>query len=161
PVSALDVSIRSQILNLMNRLQDRYVLTYIVISHDLSVVKYVADRVGVMYLGKLVEVGPARDVYERAAHPYTRALIDTIPVPDPTLVKKRREEKIRGELPSAIDPPSGCRFRTRCPFAQDRCATEEPLLRPFGERHLAACHFPLQTPTGSVPEELVPASASK
>ncbi len=145
PVSALDVSIRAQILNLMRSLQERHDLTYIVISHDLAVVKYLADTIGVMYLGKLVEVGPSDELYSHAAHPYTQGLIDTIPVPDPS-VGKPRSAAVKGELPSAISPPSGCRFRTRCPFAQDRCAEEEPLLRPFAEGHRAACHFPLQTP---------------
>ena len=145
PVSALDVSIRAQILNLMRSLQERHGLTYIVISHDLAVVKYLADTIGVMYLGKLVEVGPSDELYSRAAHPYTQGLIDTIPVPDPS-VGKPRSAAVKGELPSAISPPSGCRFRTRCPFAQDRCAEEEPVLRPFAEGHRAACHFPLQTP---------------
>jgi peptide/nickel transport system ATP-binding protein len=155
PVSALDVSIQAQILNLLKDLQERHDLSYLFISHDLAVVKYMADTIGVMYLGKLVEVGPAREVYARAAHPYTQALIDTIPVPDPSAADSSGRH-IRGELPSPVDPPSGCRFRTRCPFAQERCAAEEPLLRPFGEGHLAACHFPLQTPTGEVPAELVP-----
>jgi peptide/nickel transport system ATP-binding protein len=155
PVSALDVSIQAQILNLLKDLQERHDLSYLFISHDLAVVKYMADTIGVMYLGKLVEVGPAREVYARAAHPYTQALIDTIPVPDPSAADSSGRH-IRGELPSSVDPPSGCRFRTRCPFAQERCAAEEPLLRPFGEGHLAACHFPLQTPTGEVPAELVP-----
>jgi oligopeptide/dipeptide ABC transporter ATP-binding protein len=155
PVSALDVSIQAQILNLLKDLQERHDLSYLFISHDLAIVKYMADTIGVMYLGKLVEVGPAREVYARAAHPYTQALIDTIPVPDPSAADTSVRH-IRGELPSPVDPPSGCRFRTRCPFAQERCAAEEPLLRPFGDGHLAACHFPLQTPTGEVPAELVP-----
>jgi peptide/nickel transport system ATP-binding protein len=159
PVSALDVSIQAQILNLLKDLQERHDLSYLFISHDLAVVKYMADTIGVMYLGKLVEVGPARDVYAQAAHPYTQALIDTIPVPDPTAGSSGGHH-IRGELPSSVDPPSGCRFRTRCPFAQERCAEEEPLLRPFGEEHLAACHFPLQTPTGEVPAAMVPTSVS-
>jgi peptide/nickel transport system ATP-binding protein len=146
PVSALDVSIQAQILNLLKELQSRRGLSYIFISHDLAVVKYMADTIGVMYLGKLVEVGPAREVYSRAAHPYTRALIDTIPDPDVVLAGQKRVQHITGELPSAVTPPSGCRFRTRCPFVQEVCAMEEPPLRPFGERHLAACHFPLQTP---------------
>jgi len=153
PVSALDVSIQAQIQNLLKELQQRRHLTYIFISHDLAVVKYMADTIGVMYLGKLVEVGPARDIYERAAHPYTRALIDTIPEPDPHLARATRGQHIRGELPSAMQPPSGCRFRTRCPFVQEICAVEEPPLRPFGPRHLAACHFPLQTPTGDAPSD--------
>ena len=156
PVSALDVSIQAQILNLLKDLQERHDLTYVVISHDLAVVKYVSDNIAVMYLGKVVEMGPATRVYEAPAHPYTRALIDTIPVPDPDLAKATRGRHLAGELPSAIAPPSGCRFRTRCPFAQERCAEEEPLLRPFGTGHFAACHFPLQTPTGQVPSEFIP-----
>jgi peptide/nickel transport system ATP-binding protein len=146
PVSALDVSIQSQILNLMRDLQTRHDLTYIVISHDLAVVKYLSDTIGVMYLGKLVEIGPANDVYLKTAHPYTQALIDAIPVPDPIVAKATRHRVVRGELPSAMNPPSGCRFRTRCPFAQDVCAEVEPPLRPFSMGHFAACHFPLQTP---------------
>jgi peptide/nickel transport system ATP-binding protein len=144
PVSALDVSIRAQVLNLMKRLQADHGLTYIVISHDLAVVKYMADRIGVMYLGKLVEMGSAEDIYQRAAHPYTGGLIATIPVPDPEEARAREGAGIKGELPSPVTPPSGCRFRTRCPFAQDLCAQEEPPLRSFGPGHVAACHFPLQ-----------------
>jgi oligopeptide/dipeptide ABC transporter ATP-binding protein len=144
PVSALDVSIRAQVLNLMKRLQADHGLTYIVISHDLAVVKYMADRIGVMYLGKLVELGPAEDIYQRAAHPYTAGLIAAIPVPDPAQARARQDAGIKGELPSPVSPPSGCRFRTRCPFAQDLCAQEEPQLRSFGPDHVAACHFPLQ-----------------
>jgi len=144
PVSALDVSIRAQVLNLMKRLQADHDLTYVVISHDLAVVKYLADRIGVMYLGKLVELGSGEDIYQRAAHPYTAGLIATIPVPEPEVARDRRVAGIAGELPSPIDPPSGCRFRTRCPIAQERCAVEEPLLRSFGPGHVAACHFPLQ-----------------
>ena len=159
PVSALDVSIRSQILNLMRRLQAAHGLTYIVISHDLSVIRYLADQVGVMYLGKLVEVGSSRDVYERPAHPYTLGLLNTIPVPDPEVEHAKQGIAVSGELPSAVTPPSGCRFRTRCPLAQEICAAEEPALRSFGGDplvdHLAACHFPLQTPVpveaGSLP----------
>jgi peptide/nickel transport system ATP-binding protein len=145
PVSALDVSIRAQVLNLMKRLQADHGLTYIVISHDLAVVKYMADRIGVMYLGKLVEMGSADDIYQRAAHPYTGGLIATIPVPDPEEARARKGAGIKGELPSSVTPPSGCRFRTRCPFAQDLCAQEEPPLRSFGPGHVAACHFPLQS----------------
>jgi peptide/nickel transport system ATP-binding protein len=151
PVSALDVSIRAQVLNLMKRLQADHGLTYIVISHDLAVVKYMADRIGVMYLGKLVEMGSADDIYQRAAHPYTAGLIATIPVPDPEAARAQRGAEIKGELPSPVSPPSGCRFRTRCPFAQDVCAEEEPPLRSFGPGHTAACHFALQgeaAPTG-------------
>ena len=146
PVSALDVSIRSQILNLMRRLQAERKTASIVISHDLAVVKYLADRIGVMYLGKMVEVGSGEDIYQRAAHPYTEALIKTIPVPDPSVERAKREPGIRGELPSPVNPPSGCRFRTRCPIATEKCAAEEPLLRSFGPGHVAACHFPLKRP---------------
>jgi peptide/nickel transport system ATP-binding protein len=144
PVSALDVSIRAQVLNLMKRLQADHGLTYIVISHDLAVVKYMADRIGVMYLGKLVEMGSAEDIYQRAAHPYTAGLIATIPVPDPEEARARKGAGIKGELPSPVRPPSGCRFRTRCPYAQGLCAQEEPKSRSFGPGHVAACHFPLQ-----------------
>ncbi len=146
PVSALDVSIRSQVLNLMKRLQAEHNMASVVISHDLAVVKYLADRIGVMYLGKLVELGTGDDIYRRPAHPYTDALIKTIPVPDPAVEKGKADVGIRGELPSPIDPPSGCRFRTRCPIAQEICSQVEPPMRRFGPSHQAACHFPLQTP---------------
>ena len=144
PVSALDVSIQAQILNLMKDLQQRHGLTFVMISHDLAVVRYMSDNIGVMYLGKLVEVGPATEVYERPAHPYTRGLLDA--VPNPEVGHHQRETAVRGELPSSVDPPSGCRFRTRCPRAEARCAEEEPPLTDFGAGHFAACHFPLQTP---------------
>ena len=146
PVSALDVSIRSQILNLMNRLQEAHDLTYIVISHDLGVIRYVSDRIGVMYLGKLVEIGPASAVYNRAAHPYTQGLLSAVPVPDPKRERSKMALVVRGELPSSIDPPSGCRFRTRCPRAKEICASVEPPLRKFETGQMAACHFPLQEP---------------
>jgi peptide/nickel transport system ATP-binding protein len=147
PVSALDVSVQSQVLNLMRRLQGEHDLTYIVISHDLSVVRYLADRIGVMYLGKLVEVGPADEIYERPAHPYTAGLLEAIPLADPERERAKDKAVIKGELPSAANPPSGCRFRTRCPIVQEICAQQEPPLRPFGTpAHQAACHFPLQEP---------------
>ncbi|MGH2874037.1 MAG: ABC transporter ATP-binding protein, partial [Solirubrobacteraceae bacterium] len=146
PVSALDVSIRSQVLNLMKRLQAEHGMASVVISHDLAVVKYLSDRIGVMYLGKLVELGTGDQIYRTPAHPYTDALIKTIPVPDPAAERAKSDLAIKGELPSPVNPPSGCRFRTRCPRAQARCAKEEPLLRPFGYGHLAACHFPIQPP---------------
>ena len=146
PVSALDVSIRSQILNLMNRLQAVHQLTYVVISHDLSVIRYIADRIAVMYLGKIVELGPSQAVYERPAHPYTRGLLNAIPVPDPIVERVKARQVPRGEIASAINPPSGCRFRTRCPLAQEICASVEPPLRSFRTGQVAACHFPLETP---------------
>ncbi len=146
PVSALDVSIRSQVLNLMKDLQGVHDLTYVVISHDLSVVRYLADRIAVMYLGKIVEIGAGTDIYERAVHPYTAALLTAVPIANPTLERKKDRSIVKGELPSAMNPPSGCRFRTRCIFAQDVCAEVEPPLRSFGGVHEAACHFPLQSP---------------
>jgi peptide/nickel transport system ATP-binding protein len=147
PVSALDVSIQAQILNLMQDLQHERGLTYLFISHDLSVVRYMADVIGVMYLGKLVEVGPAEEVYSSPAHPYTKGLIDTVPVADPGAERAKEHQGVRGELPSAIDPPSGCRFRTRCPLAEAICAEQEPPLQPFSAAgHQAACHFPLIQP---------------
>jgi len=147
PVSALDVSIQAQILNLMKDLQDRHGLTLVLISHDLAVVRYMADTIGVMYLGKLVETGPAHEVYERPAHHYTRGLLDAVPDADPEKARLKVKAKgVRGELPSAVNPPSGCRFRTRCPRAEEKCAIEEPPLLDFGNGHAALCHFPLQTP---------------
>jgi peptide/nickel transport system ATP-binding protein len=138
PVSALDVSIQAQVLNLMRDLQQELGLAYVFISHDLSVVDYMADRIGVMYLGKLVEVGPAREVVRAARHPYTQALIDAVP----SINEVARERiAIEGELPSALNPPTGCRFRTRCPLAADICETEPPLA---GDVHQVACHFPLR-----------------
>jgi peptide/nickel transport system ATP-binding protein len=141
PVSALDVSIQAQVLNLMQDLQRELGLAYVFISHDLSVVDYMADRIGVMYLGKLVEVGPARDVVRAARHPYTQALIDAVPSATPDLGTPRENIAIRGELPSALNPPTGCRFRTRCPLATQECETEPPLV---GDVHQVACHFPLR-----------------
>jgi oligopeptide/dipeptide ABC transporter ATP-binding protein len=146
PVSALDVSIRSQILNMMNNLQEKYGLTYVIISHDLSVVKYMSDRIGVMYLGKMVEIGTGSELYSQPAHPYTRGLVSAIPIPDPDVERGKDMDAPKGEIPSAINPPSGCRFRTRCPLAQQLCAEQEPPLRLFGPNHLAACHFPLRPP---------------
>ncbi len=150
PVSALDVSIQAQVLNLMRDLQTELGLTYLFISHDLAVVRYLSNAIGVMYLGKLVEAGPADEVYLTPAHPYTRGLIDSAPVADPAAEHAKVEAGVRGELPSAIHPPSGCRFRTRCPLAQEICAEVEPVLRPFSVNgHQAACHFPLQPPVAA------------
>jgi peptide/nickel transport system ATP-binding protein len=147
PVSALDVSIQAQVLNMMRDLQHDLGLTYLFISHDLSVIRYLSNHIGVMYLGKLVEIGVADEVYLRPAHPYTKGLIESAPTADPAAERAKREEGISGELPSAIHPPSGCRFRTRCPLAQEICATVEPELKPYGvANHLAACHFALQPP---------------
>ena len=149
PVSALDVSIRSQVLNLMKRLQAEHQRALVVISHDLAVVKYLADRIAVMYLGKVVELGTGEDIYRRPLHPYTDALIKTIPLPDPVAERAKTEVGIRGELPSPIYPPSGCRFRTRCPRAQALCGEQEPPLRRFSPTQQAACHFPLREPEAS------------
>jgi oligopeptide/dipeptide ABC transporter ATP-binding protein len=143
PVSALDVSVQAQILNLLEDMKARYGLTLVFIAHDLAVVKNVSDRVAVMYLGKLCEVAPPDLLYEQCAHPYTEALLMAIPVPDPEVRPEGVAEKLQGDLPSPVAPPSGCRFRTRCPKAQDRCAEEEPILREAGPGHYVACHFPL------------------
>jgi oligopeptide/dipeptide ABC transporter ATP-binding protein len=150
PVSALDVSIRSQVLNLMKKIQVEHDLTYIVISHDLAVVRYLADTIGIMYLGKMVEVGPAQKIYSQPAHPYTARLIEAIPLPSPEAERAKNGSAVKGELPSAIDPPSGCRFRTRCERATDLCAEREPSMDEFGDGHRAACHFPLTTPVRRV-----------
>jgi peptide/nickel transport system ATP-binding protein len=146
PVSALDVSIQAQILNLMQDLQARLGTSLVLISHDLAVVHYMADTIGVMYMGKIVEIGNGEDVFRTPAHPYTRGLLDAVPEPDPEAKDQRKYVRVQGELPSASNPPSGCRFRTRCPRAQDICAEQEPTLVDFGPRHQAACFFPLLTP---------------
>ena len=138
-VSALDVSVQAQILNLFKALKDEFKLTYLFIAHNLDVVQYVSDRIGVMYLGALMEVGKTEELLARPLHPYTRALLSAIPIPDPKFKSDRIV--LKGDLPSSIDPPSGCRFRTRCPYAQAICSAEVPELRDFGGGHLAACHF--------------------
>ena len=145
PVSALDVSVQAQILNLLEDMKERYGLTLIFIAHDLAVVKNISDRVAVMYLGKICEVGGPDDLYAAPAHPYTAALLRSIPVPDPT-VRPVESGLLTGDLPSPLDPPSGCRFRTRCPRATEQCAIEEPQVRLIGDGHFVACHFPLIDP---------------
>jgi len=151
PVSALDVSVQAQILNLLEDMKDRYGLTLIFIAHDLAVVKNISDRVAVMYLGKICEVGAPDRLYATPSHPYTAALLRSIPVPDPT-VPPVQSGLLTGDLPSPLDPPSGCRFRTRCANAKERCALEEPQMRAIDGDHYVACHFPVHgEPAPEVP----------
>jgi peptide/nickel transport system ATP-binding protein len=147
PVSALDVSVQAQIINLLEDMKARYGLTLVFIAHDLAVVKNVSDRVAVMYLGKICEVSDPNTLYEHPAHPYTQALLSAIPVPDPD-VNPQDRPKLSGEIPSPVSPPSGCRFRTRCPLAQERCAVEEPIIRKVAPGQFVACHFPLTGKSG-------------
>jgi oligopeptide transport system ATP-binding protein len=143
PVSALDVSIQAQIINLLEDLQDEFELTYLFVAHDLSVVRHVADRIAVMYLGKIVEIGPADAVYETPIHPYTVSLLSAVPIPDPRANAARKQIVLEGDVPSPANPPAACRFHTRCPRATEICSEVEPPLISYGNDHWAACHHPV------------------
>jgi oligopeptide/dipeptide ABC transporter ATP-binding protein len=160
PVSALDVSIRAQVINLLDDLQDTLGLTYIFIAHDLGVVRHVSDRIAVMYLGKIVEVSPAEELYSRPVHPYTEALLSAVPVPDPDLAAARSQIVLEGDVPSPVAPPPGCRFAPRCRYATEVCTITEPALTEYGSAgHLAACHHPLNVGATQAPRDLEDSAA--
>jgi oligopeptide transport system ATP-binding protein len=166
PVSALDVSIQSQMLNLLEDLQNEFQLTFVFIAHDLGVVRHVSDRIAVMYLGKIVELSPAEELYTRPIMPYTEALLSAVPIPDPDLAEKRERIVLEGDVPSPINPPSGCRFHPRCRYATDVCKQIEPPLVDYGNGHLAACHHPLNVDaetlsTVGVAEQHTPTAADE
>ena len=158
PVSALDVSIQAQIINLLENLQDEFDLTYLFIAHDLAVVRHISDRIAVMYLGVIVEVSPADELYENPLHPYTISLLSAVPIPDPEVEAKRETILLAGDLPSPANPPPACRFHTRCPYVQEtRCKTEVPPLRKLADGHLVACHWAEEIKAGRIePHEVEP-----
>jgi oligopeptide transport system ATP-binding protein len=156
PVSALDVSIQAQIINLLEDLQDEFNLTYIFVAHDLGVIRHVSDRIAVMYLGKIVEIGPADEVYSDPIHPYTLSLLSALPIPDPRVNAAREPLVLEGDLPSPANPPAACRFHTRCPYATEICSEVEPELIHHGNGHWAACHHPLDRQDTRAVERVLP-----